>query len=313
MKEIRDILRVFEVYRGQPIALATLVRAKGSSYRRPGARMLVCTDGMTVGSLSGGCLEEEVASRAFEVMRMGTPSLLSFDTRLRFGCNGTIEIFVEAVCQDFLAELARHFRERRRVRAVTIFRAANAELGTRLIVEGEEVGDGTFVQDIEPPIQLLIFGAGPDSVPLRAFADILGWNVIEVDEARDLPRLADQRTAAIVKSHNYGRDFAALRHLLQLELPYVGLLGPRKRRDQLLGTLLDEGILLDSELFAPAGLDLGAETPEEIALALISEIQAVFAGASAESLRDRKTPIHGWNVVRRPASTPPEVCATSGA
>jgi xanthine/CO dehydrogenase XdhC/CoxF family maturation factor len=113
-----------------------------------------------------------------------------------------------------------------------------------------------------------------------------------------------------VKSHNYGRDFAALCQLLKLDLPYVGLLGPRKRRDQLLNAVLDEGIAIDAELFAPAGLDLGAETPEELALALVSEIQAIFAGASAEPLRDRKTPIHGWNVARRQAVTV-ETCVTS--
>src|SRR5205823_14167026 len=95
MKEIVDILRVFELHRGQPLALATLVRAQGSSYRRPGARMLVCPDGTTVGSLSGGCLEEEVARRAFEVIRTGTASLMSFDTRIGFVCNGTIKYLVE--------------------------------------------------------------------------------------------------------------------------------------------------------------------------------------------------------------------------
>jgi xanthine dehydrogenase accessory factor len=113
-----------------------------------------------------------------------------------------------------------------------------------------------------------------------------------------------------VKSHNYGRDFAALCQLLKLDLLYVGLLGPRKRRDQLLNAVLDEGIAIDADVFAPAGLDLGAETPEELALALVAEIQATFAGASAESLRHRKAPIHGWNLVRRPA-VPEKECATS--
>src|SRR5688572_7233630 len=82
MREIRDIIREWERHRGQALALATLVQSQGSSYRRPGARMLVCPDGMTVGSLSGGCLEEEVARCAFEVMGTGMPSLMSFDTRL---------------------------------------------------------------------------------------------------------------------------------------------------------------------------------------------------------------------------------------
>jgi xanthine dehydrogenase accessory factor len=306
VKEIREILRVFDRHREQPLALATLVSAKGSSYRRPGARMLICADGATAGSLSGGCLEEEVARRAMEVMREGTPALMSFDTRLRFGCNGAIEVFVETVQENFLVELSANFTERRSCRAVTVF-AGSSELGTRLVRRDAQIPDGAFVQEIEPAIRLLIFGEGPDSISLRAFAGILGWEVIEIDEPAELSNHADARTAAIVKSHNYGRDFAALCHLLKLDLPYVGLLGPRKRRDQLLNAVLDEGIAIDAEVFAPAGLDLGAETPEELALALVSEIQAVFAGADAESLRDRKAPIHGWNIVRRPAET----CATS--
>ena len=309
MKEIRDILRAFELYRGQPLALATLVAAQGSSYRRPSARMLVCADGLTVGSLSGGCLEEEVARRAFEVIKTGTPSLMSFDTRLRFGCHGTIEIFVEAVRESFLSELADHFTQRRSCRAMTVF-SGTRELGTRMLKMGEEMPVNAFVQEIAPAIQLLIFGEGPDSVPLRSFAEILGWSVIEVDQASELPAHPDEWTAAVVKSHNYGRDFAALRHLLQLDLRYVGLLGPRKRRDQLLRALLDDGVPLEAELFAPAGFDLGAETPEEVALAIVSEIQKVFAEASGESLRESKAPIHGWNLVRKPTPVRIEECET---
>jgi xanthine dehydrogenase accessory factor len=305
MREIRDILRLFEGHRAEPLALATLVRTRGSSYRRPGARMLICADGSTAGSLSGGCLEEEVARRGSEILRGAAPELMSFDTRLRFGCNGSIDIFVERLRDDFLAQLAVNFSERRSCRALTVF--AGEDLGTRLVSSDAAIPASAFVQEIEPAIRLLIFGEGPDSTPLRAFAEILGWEVLEIDQAAELPLHADARTAAIVKSHNYGRDFAALVQLLKLDLPYVGLLGPRKRRDQLLNAVLDEGIAIDAEVFAPAGLDLGAETPEELALALVSEIQAVFAGASAESLRDRKAPIHGWNVVRPPVKE----CATS--
>jgi xanthine/CO dehydrogenase XdhC/CoxF family maturation factor len=310
MKEIVDIIRQWQRHRGQPLALATLVRAQGSSYRRPGARMLICADGTSVGSLSGGCLEEEVARRAFEVLRTGTPCLMNFDTRLRFGCNGTIEIFVEAVRESFLADLAEKLEKRRSCRAVTVFAGPVGELGTRLLPIGENEPAGAFTQEIQPPIQLLIFGDGPDSTPLRSFAEILGWRVFEADQASDLPAHVDQRTAAVVKSHNYGQDFAALQRLLQLDLRYVGLLGPRKRRDQLVNALLDAGVPMDAELFAPAGFDLGAETPEEIALAIVSEIQTVFAEASGESLRDRKAPIHGWNLARVPARVAVEKCET---
>ncbi len=310
MKEIVDIIHEWERHGTQPLALATLVRAQGSSYRRPGARMLICPDGTTAGSLSGGCLEEEVTFRAFDVLRSGVPSLMNFDTRLRFGCNGTIEIFVEALRENFLAEVAAHVDERRGCRTATIFTGREDELGSRILSVGEHVPAGAFVQDLQPPIQLVIFGNGPDNTPLRSFAEVLGWRIIEADQASDLPARADGRTAAIVKSHNYGRDFAALQHLLQLNLRYVGLLGPRKRRDQLVNALLDAGVSIDSELFAPAGFDFGAETPEEIALAIVSEIQCVFAEASGEALRDRRTPIHGWNLVRAPAQVQVEECAT---
>jgi xanthine dehydrogenase accessory factor len=308
MKEIREIVELCALRRGEPLALATLVAATGSSYRRPGARMLICADGTTVGSLSGGCLEEEVARRAHEVMLTGEPVLMNFDTQLRFGCNGSIDIFVETADANFLRELASNFSERRVCRAATVY--AGEDCGTRIIRNDAAVPPGAFVQEIEPAIRLLIFGEGPDSGPLRAFAEILGWQVYEIEQATELAAHADSRTAAIVKSHSYGRDFAALCQLLKLDLPYVGLLGPRKRRDQLLNAVLDEGIAIDAEIFAPAGLDLGAETPHELALALVAEIQATFAGASGESLRERKAPIHGWNVARR-AATAAKQCATS--
>src|SRR5438309_5469370 len=108
MKDIYDILREVKRRSDETFALATLVRAEGSSYRRPGARMLICEDGATVGSLSGGCLEEEVALCARAVLKTGTSTLLSFDTRRRFGCNGKIEIFIERASESLFVELAQH-------------------------------------------------------------------------------------------------------------------------------------------------------------------------------------------------------------
>lgn len=298
MKEIADIIRLWQRHRGEPLALATLVRAEGSSYRRPGARMLICSDGATAGSLSGGCLEEEVVQRAREVLRSGRPSLMAFDTRRRFGCNGKIEIFVEELREEFLADLNESMKRRSSCHAITVFAGDENELGSCVAADGAE-SDHAFRQLIEPPIHLIIFGEGPDSAPLRSIGELLGWSISEVAQASDLPVHADDRTAAIVKSHNYGRDCAALQHLFQLGLRYVGLLGPRRRRDEILGDLLDRDVAIQAELFAPAGLDLNAETPEEIALALAGEIQAVFADGSGESLRDRKAPIHAWNIAPR--------------
>ncbi|MGI8432248.1 MAG: XdhC family protein [Chthoniobacterales bacterium] len=285
-KELQDIIRAYEARRGEKFALATLVRTQGSSYRRPGARLLIATDGSYVGALSGGCLEEEVAARAQTVIANGVPAELHFDTRLRYGCNGAIDILVEKLSRGFLEGVAEAFRARR------VCFAATDSLGSRLLHSVGEALNDAFVQEIAPPLQLLLIGAGPDSPALRAFAQTLGWKVIETEEAAALPNDFDEWTAAIVKTHNYGRDFAALQRLLPLGLRYVALLGPRRRRDRLLQALAEAGLETRSGFFAPAGLDLGAEAPEQIALAMVAEIQSVFAHARGESLRERKAPIH---------------------
>jgi len=291
VREIQDIIRTFERRREEPLALATLVRACGSSYRRPGARMLIASDRSTVGALSGGCLEEEVTLRSQEVIATGRPILLSFDTRLRYGCNGAIEILVERVRPPLLDELAAAQATRRECRLATVFENATS-LGSEIVRPENEVPEGAFCQVIRPPLQLLLVGQGPDSRPLRALAAILGWKTLEIEEAATLPNDVDKWTAAAVKTHNYGRDYAALEQLLPLGLRYVALLGPRRRRDQLLHALVESGVAVRSELFAPAGLGLGAEAPEEIALAIVAEIQATFAKAPGDSLRERKEPIH---------------------
>ncbi len=291
MKEVRDILAELQRRKSEPLVLATLVRARGSSYRRPGARMLITSDGHTVGALSGGCLEEEVAVRAQEVFASGQPLLLSFDTRLRYGCNGAIEVLLEKASPEFFAQLAAAQGNRRECHVATTFENSDS-LGSRFLAQPAEARPGVFLQTIPPPLRLVLIGEGPDSAPLRGLAAVLGWEIVETKDAATLPNDLDQWTAAVVKTHNYGRDYAALEKLLPLGLPYVALLGPRLRRDQLLHNLLETGLEVHSQLFSPAGLDLGAESPEQIALAIVAEIQSVFATASAQSLREWRRPIH---------------------
>jgi xanthine/CO dehydrogenase XdhC/CoxF family maturation factor len=301
VKDIYDILKAFKQRPGEKFALATLVRARGSSYRRPGARLLICADGKTVGSLSAGCLEQEVTSRALEVLKTGEPAIMNFDTRKRFGCAGNIDIFIEPAPQNFFIALSESLDARLTCFAITRF--SGHELGTRIgncehersqshghdaAVEHED----ELVQEVYPPIRLFVFGSGPDDASFHLLAHSLGWETFDAVDANKLSVEPDSWTAAIVKFHNYGRDFAALQKLLPLDLRYVGLIGPRKRRNQLLGDLLELGVTINSGFFAPAGLDLGAETPEEISLAIIAEIQRVFAHGSGVSLRERKMPIH---------------------
>jgi len=301
MKEIYDVLREFRHRRAGQFALATLVRAEGSSYRRPGARMLICEDGRTIGSLSAGCLEEEVATRAHNVLKTGEPAIMSFDTQRRFGCDGKIDIFIERASEKFLSNLAAHLDARRSCLAVTTFEGSSVGEAGSFLSQNETVRENweansfpcsPFMQEIHPPIRLLIFGDGPENPPLCSLGDLLGWQVIEILDTAAFSFERDEWTAAIVKSHNYGRDFVALQNFLSLDLRYVGLIGPRKRRDQLLNELLDQDVTINAGFFSPAGIDLGGETPAEIALEIVSEIQRVFAHGSGDSLRERKMSIH---------------------
>jgi xanthine dehydrogenase accessory factor len=272
LKELRDIVALWEKHRGT-CALATLVRVTGSSYRRPGARMLITSNGETSGALSAGCIEEEAVMHTPDVMTSGEPKLLTFDTRRRFGCNGSIEIVIERVDDEFM-----------RVLRDNIARREPFALATE-----------SFVQTIEPAIRLLICGDGPDASALSRHAHLLGWDAHVYSAITELRIEIDEWTAAVIATHNFGRDCAALRHLLPRGLRYVGLVGPRRRREELLVDVIDSGAKMQSELFAPAGLHIGADAPEEIALSIIAEIQSVFAAGTGEHLRDRKAPIHAAN------------------
>lgn len=279
MKELREIVALWDKYRGA-CALATLVGVTGSSYRRPGARMLITANGETAGGLSAGCIEEDVALHAVDVIATGESKLIGFDTRRRFGCNGSIEVAIERVNDDFMSAL-------------------RDNIGRR---EPFELVSESFVQQIEPAIRLLIFGDGADATAIARQSELLGWDVHVLPAITALQIEIDHWTAAAVATHNFGRDCAALRYLLPLGLRYVGLLGPRRRREELLVDVLDSGAVMKSQLFAPAGLHIGAETPEAIAISIAAEIQTVFAGGSREHLRDRKAPIHANNPARCVAS-----------
>jgi xanthine dehydrogenase accessory factor len=296
VKDIYDIVVQARRREGQPLALATLVHAEGSSYRRPGARLLICPDGLTIGSLSGGCIEQEIAIKARPVLESGQSITLDFDTRRHFGCHGRIDIFIERVTPGFFDQLNTELEARRSCAIITTpngSRITTEPIGAPSDVQKPHRFPGSpFVQVIQPRLRLLLLGQGSDTVAFERLCAVLGWHPVDVPDTNALPARLDDRTAAIVKSHNFGRDFVALAKLLPLNLRYVGLIGPKKRRDELLSQLLEIGVAMNAGFFAPAGLDLNAETPEEIALSIVSEIQRVFCDGSGQSLRDRKLPIH---------------------
>lgn len=175
-----------------------------------------------------------------------------------------------------------------------------------------------LLEVIQPPIELLIFGAGYDAIPVVQCAKQLGWHVSVIDNrpgytTSDRFEQADNiifcnpedlqahltfnpHMVAVVMTHKYLHDLMLLRTLLLSPVGYVGMLGPKTRRERLLEDLQASGFTptLDqlSRLYGPVGLDIGADTPEEIALSIVAEIQAVIANRDGSSLRERTEPIH---------------------
>jgi xanthine dehydrogenase accessory factor len=287
----------------RPWSLATLVQTEGSTYRKPGARLLVDSDGSTLGVLSGGCLEEEIGRYGRKVIGDGSPILLSFDTKRLYGCDGQLKILVEPLPAvrpngNLITEIGRLLRNRQVCRIHTCFEGDT--LGSELLTVDALVAErrGILIDTVPLPVRLLLFGTGPEIEPITQLSGNLGWIVERFGHPSDLADSfrPDAQTAALVMTHNFGRDLLALDRLLPIQLRYVGLLGPRKRHAELLTRLseyrpfdFDAGV---RNLFAPAGLDIGSEAPEEIALSIMSEVAAVLSERRGGFLRERKGDIH---------------------
>jgi xanthine/CO dehydrogenase XdhC/CoxF family maturation factor len=303
VKALQQIVRRVEENPSRSWALATLVQTEGSTYRKPGARLLVDSDGGNIGVLSGGCLEEEISSHGREVIGDSWPVLLVFDTKRLYGCDGQLKILVEPILAaeesgNLITEIGRLLRNRRVCRIRACFEGDS--LGSELLTVDALVAErrGILIDTVPLPVRLLLFGTGPEIEPITQLAGNLGWVVERFGHPSELAEdfRPDAQTAALVMTHNFGRDLLALDRILPLQLRYVGLLGPRKRHAELLARL-SEYRPLDfnagvRNLFAPAGLDIGSEAPEEIALAIMSEVAAVLSNRCGGFLRERKSDVH---------------------
>jgi xanthine/CO dehydrogenase XdhC/CoxF family maturation factor len=352
MKELAEIVKACDraSAEGKRAALATVVSVEGSSYRRPGARMLILDDGGTAGSVSGGCLEADVVRAALDVIAAGRSKCLRYDTTdddvvfgIGLGCNGIIRIAVEPVTADLLALLRRSVEAR--VDTVIAVRYSDDSAATAFSISGATPasavdrefaaahkaladrrhawltllgGEQLFLQFCPPPVPLILFGAGHDAVPLAALAKSIGWRVTVVDHRpayADPGRFPtadeviharpekvreavtfDDRTVGVVMSHAYSVDLEILSLLLSSDLAFIGLLGPKSRGTRMVAELRDRGQVIGDEqlrrIHSPVGLDIGGDTPELIALSILSEIQAVLAGRNGGMLRDRSAPIY---------------------
>ena len=191
----------------------------------------------------------------------------------------------------------------------------NGNSVTKTYVYGN--GYTCFIELLQPAVSLVIFGAGNDAIPMVQLASVLGWHITLVDGRANyavperfpqskkiiiakpdqaLSQITlDERTVIVLMTHNYNYDMAMLRQVLPLQLPYVASLGPKKRLQRMLDELHDEGMQITSgqleSIYGPAGIDIGSENSDEIALSIIAEIQAVLSKRTVNSLRD-KTAVH---------------------
>ncbi len=372
-KEIQQIVQKIRSLDANVSAiLATVVDVRGSSYRLPGAKMLILEKGETFGTVSGGCLEADVLERAKKVLQTGRPSLFTYDTTndensvfsLNMGCRGVIRILLEPINNEsVLMKTLQTANEQRTKQVVGTLISADSnfdiQIGGRLFYSDVEqfkienlpdflidttelkndcqhffhetnqishnktyqTEQGTFeffLGKINPPTSLLIFGAGVDAIPVSEIGKQLGWKVSVIDhrpaflnaerfpaaddlilnhtEKLPLNIAFDNQAAAVIMTHNYERDRDVLANLLESNVFYIGALGPKRRAENLLNELTENGKNFSdaqlAKLFAPVGLDIGADTPEAIALSIAAEIQSVQANRAGGFLRLRQGGIY---------------------
>ena len=340
---------------GRKAALAVIVRIRGSTYRRPGAKLLVEEDGSIKGNVSGGCLENNVLEESMEVMRTSHSRIAHYDTGndedkvwgMGMGCNGEIDLLISAfpskTVYGFLSEAIDHLNGNTPFAISTVveeggdiiaaavvsekisrfFGDPSGELRTRLEEMSRaalndkdslmERSDGMilFAEVLLPPPCMLVCGAGDDAISLVRVAADAGFRVVVADHRRaylkqdrfpeawrrlciapedesvDLPVFSD--TYAVVKTHSIVHDVAWMKRLSALPIFYIGLLGPRDRRDEV---IKQAGEVDLKRIYGPAGLDLGGDGPEHIALSIVAEALCVWSGRRPVHLRERTEAIH---------------------
>jgi xanthine dehydrogenase accessory factor len=306
----------------QRAALATVVATRSSAPRPVGSKLIVREDGGIEGSVSNGCVENDVILAAQEVLAGGEPRLITYGItdEMAFGvglpCGGEIDVFVEP-----------HPGEQSDVSLTVV---AGEGVGTKLhdpeLAESvrrrgrshvfEHEGRTVFADVRVPPPRLLVYGAADTAEALCAAAKLLGWRTIVAD-AR--PRFAtperipsadellllwpdealahvapDAATAVVVLTHDDKFDLPLVRGALATEAFYLGWLGSRRNQERRRGLLLEEGVAEEEldRVSGPAGLDLGAASPEETAVSILAEILAVRAGRAGGPLRETSARIH---------------------
>tara|TARA_Y100000782_G_scaffold104947_1_gene124476 strand:- start:8465 stop:9619 length:1155 start_codon:yes stop_codon:yes gene_type:complete len=364
MSELEQLLEAVAAAEGagEEAVLATVVKVEGSAYRRPGARMLINTLGQTAGTVSGGCLETEVARTAWWLTERG-PALRSYSTaedaedgeaavRFGLGCNGTVHLLFERIsspaCQLLLASARDLVAPQGGAMATVVGPAHSGLLGQRLLLDGAGRTAGSLPASLQAPLQslllqardapraslhqfeqsggqvlevlleslrparrLVIFGGGHDAQPLVSMARLQGLHVTLIDSRAHFARAARfpdahavlqgdlqqpdallpllDDAAVVIMTHSLQQDACWLDLAVRSAASYIGQLGPRERTERLLAGVQRP---LPAQLHYPVGLDLGGDTPQSVALAVLAEITAVAHQRQGGKLQQRRTAIH---------------------
>ena len=320
--------------KGLKTVMATLVALEGSSYRKPGVRMLLTEDGTMTGALSGGCVEKEIFRQSESVFRTNQPKMMTYDGRYRLGCEGTLYILIEPFLPDdaLLQAFEKSAEERKAFHIQTTYakqEGVNADWGSLITfdkkngfafsktVHREPKGSSTsliFEQQLEPCFRLLIVGAEHDAVQLCLMASVLGWEVVIVTPAASAKTISDfpglhqllklepnelqlkevnQQTAIVLMTHSYAKDLQYLLALKDTRPAYIGLVGAIKRGRKLTNDLVEHYPELEEDfldkIYSPAGLNIGAETPQEIALSICSEILSLTRQQKPDFMKNKRT------------------------
>lgn len=335
--EIKQLFKTAAIWqqKGKKSALATVVNVEGSSYRKSGVRMLLSETGETIGAVSGGCIEKEIQHQTKSVFQTGKAKMMTYDGRLRLGCEGILYILIEPLyLSEELIELFNHNLKNRLTFKTESYYVNSSEenlwLGTQLIlsnktfslypdfIPSEKENRMCFTQSFPPLFQLYIFGAEHDAAELCKAAYNLGWEITIIADPNESKTLdyfpeairlitptfnsldtssIDNQTAIILMTHSFNKDVQYLFALKDVSPTYFGLLGSSYRRERILTKLLEYYPDISTEfleqLYAPAGLNIGAESPSEIAISILSEILSVIRNQNPIALRDKIGSIHG--------------------
>ncbi|MDB4560259.1 XdhC family protein [Flavobacteriaceae bacterium] len=317
--------------KGIKTVLASVVSLDGSSYRRPGVRMSVQENGKMIGAVSGGCVEKEILRQAQHVFKTNSSILMEYDGRYRLGCEGILYILIEPfhLSNTFFDAFEKQCSSRKsflinsyfsketseRAQGSTCFHFGDQEFFVSKLKPEKKLN--LFSQTIKPGLKLIIIGCEHDAVQLCKYGSATGWEVeivAPIDELKtidDFPGAAnyygihekefstisiDSQTAVVIMSHSYVRDLKYLSELLGKDVNYIGLLGPSKRREKLLNDLIEKNDLISEDFFdkiyGPAGINIGAETPQEIAISILGEILSVIRNQKPIYLKDKQIGIH---------------------